>query len=117
MDIDQITERFFFFSFLELGTEPRALRLLGKRSTTELNPQPRQRVLKATIHSGQHNTVRVCTRVRMSTHTHARTYTLHTQTYACTHTITDMHTHTQTQTHTHNTHTSYLQFHAWMHVQ
>jgi len=25
----------------ELGTEPRALRLLGKRSTTELNPQPR----------------------------------------------------------------------------
>ncbi|EDL82178.1 rCG28938 [Rattus norvegicus] len=29
---------FFFFS--ELGTEPRALRLLGKRSTTELNPQP-----------------------------------------------------------------------------
>jgi len=34
---------FFFFSFfffLELGTEPRALRLLGKRFTTELNPQP-----------------------------------------------------------------------------
>jgi len=35
---------FFFFSFLfffsELGTKPRALRLLGKRSTTELNPQP-----------------------------------------------------------------------------
>jgi len=29
---------FFFFS--ELGTEPRALRLLGKCSTTELNPQP-----------------------------------------------------------------------------
>jgi len=31
---------FSFFSFSELGTEPRALRLLGKRSTTELNPQP-----------------------------------------------------------------------------
>jgi len=32
---------FFLFSFFfsELGTEPRALRLLGKRSTTELNPQ------------------------------------------------------------------------------
>jgi len=32
---------FFFFFFKELGTEPRALRFLGKRSTTELNPQPR----------------------------------------------------------------------------
>jgi len=34
---------FFFFGsfFSELGTEPRALRFLGKRSTTELNPQPR----------------------------------------------------------------------------
>jgi len=31
---------FFFFFFSELGTEPRALRLLGKRSTTKLNPQP-----------------------------------------------------------------------------
>jgi len=32
---------FFFGSFFsELGTEPRALRFLGKRSTTELNPQP-----------------------------------------------------------------------------
>jgi len=33
---------FFFvcFFFSELGTEPRALRFLGKRSTTELNPQP-----------------------------------------------------------------------------
>jgi len=30
----------FFFFFPELGTEPRALRFLGKRSTTELNPQP-----------------------------------------------------------------------------
>jgi len=29
----------FFFS--ELRTEPRALHLLGKHSTTELNPQPR----------------------------------------------------------------------------
>jgi len=29
----------FFFS-PELGTEPRALRLLGKHSTTEPNPQP-----------------------------------------------------------------------------
>jgi len=26
--------------FLELGTEPRALPFLGKRSTTALNPQP-----------------------------------------------------------------------------
>jgi len=31
---------FWFFFFSELGTEPRALRFLGKRSTTELNPQP-----------------------------------------------------------------------------
>jgi len=31
---------FFFFFFSELGTEPRALRFLGKHSTTELNPQP-----------------------------------------------------------------------------
>lgn len=33
---------FFFFLFLELRTEPRTqgLRLLGKRSTTEVNPQP-----------------------------------------------------------------------------
>jgi len=31
---------FFLFFFSELGTEPRALRFLGKRSTTELNPQP-----------------------------------------------------------------------------
>jgi len=30
---------FFWFFFSELGTEPRALRFLGKRSTTELNPQ------------------------------------------------------------------------------
>jgi len=32
---------FWFFFFSELGTEPRALHFLGKRSTTELNPQPR----------------------------------------------------------------------------
>jgi len=31
---------FWFFFFPELGTEPRALRFLGKRSATELNPQP-----------------------------------------------------------------------------
>jgi len=31
---------FFWFFFSELGTEPRALRFLGKRSTIELNPQP-----------------------------------------------------------------------------
>jgi len=40
-----ITEKYFFFLvlfFSELGTEPRALRFLGKRSTTELNPQPRE---------------------------------------------------------------------------
>jgi len=34
----EISLNFFFFS--ELGTEPRALRLLGKRSTTEPNPNP-----------------------------------------------------------------------------
>jgi len=31
---------FFWFFFSELGTKSRALRFLGKRSTTELNPQP-----------------------------------------------------------------------------
>jgi len=31
---------FFLFFFSELGTEPRALHLLGKRSTTEPNPRP-----------------------------------------------------------------------------
>jgi len=31
---------FFFFFPSELGMEPRALLLLGKHSTTELNPQP-----------------------------------------------------------------------------
>jgi len=31
---------FFWFFFSELGTEPRALRFLGKRSATEPNPQP-----------------------------------------------------------------------------
>jgi hypothetical protein len=31
---------FFFFFFPELRTEPRALGLLGKHFTTELNPQP-----------------------------------------------------------------------------
>jgi len=31
---------FFLFLFSELGTEPRALCFLGKRSTTEVNPQP-----------------------------------------------------------------------------
>jgi len=40
--IPHIYSIFFLFSvfFLELGTEPRALRLLSKRSTTEVNPQP-----------------------------------------------------------------------------
>jgi len=37
---------FFFHFFSELGTEPRALRLLGKGSTTELNPQPCDSLLK-----------------------------------------------------------------------
>lgn len=31
---------FFLFCFSELRIEPRALLLLGKHSTTELNPQP-----------------------------------------------------------------------------
>jgi len=35
-----ILKHFFWFFFSELGTEPRALLFLGKRSTTELNPQP-----------------------------------------------------------------------------
>lgn len=30
----------FWFLFSELRTEPRTLRLLGRHSTTELNPQP-----------------------------------------------------------------------------
>jgi len=35
------TSFFFLFSFFsELGTEPKALSLLGKCSTAELNPQP-----------------------------------------------------------------------------
>jgi len=38
---------FFFFS--ELETEPRALRLLGKCSTAELNPQPRKSSLSLAI--------------------------------------------------------------------
>jgi len=40
-----VVEFFYFFLvlfFSELGTEPRALRFLGKRSTTELNPQPQK---------------------------------------------------------------------------
>jgi len=39
---------FFFFGsfFSELGTEPRALCFLGKRSTTKLNPQPLNNALK-----------------------------------------------------------------------
>ncbi|EDL81367.1 rCG31510 [Rattus norvegicus] len=36
---------FFFFFFSELETEPRALRFLGKHSTTELNPQPQGSLL------------------------------------------------------------------------
>ncbi|EDM04025.1 rCG63499 [Rattus norvegicus] len=40
---------FFFFFFSELGTEPRALRLLGKCSTTELNPQPRLRAFEPLV--------------------------------------------------------------------
>jgi len=42
----KVSTLFFLFGFFlvlffsELGTEPRALRFLGKRFTTELNPQP-----------------------------------------------------------------------------
>jgi len=35
----------FYFFFSELGTKPRALCLLGKRSTTELNSQPLTKLL------------------------------------------------------------------------
>lgn len=44
----------FVCLFSELRTEPRALRLLGKLSTTELNPQPLQCFYKTfwiTVHS------------------------------------------------------------------
>jgi len=34
---------FLGFFFSELGTEPRALHFPGKRSTTELNPQPQNK--------------------------------------------------------------------------
>jgi len=37
---------FFWFFFSELGTEPRALRFLGKRSATELNPQPQETLMR-----------------------------------------------------------------------
>jgi len=41
ISLPHIMARFFVYFFLsELGTEPRALRLLGKRSITEPNPQP-----------------------------------------------------------------------------
>jgi len=39
-DDEGLIEVILFIFFLELGTEPRALQFLGKRSTTELNPQP-----------------------------------------------------------------------------
>jgi len=41
----------FFFFFLELGTEPRALHLLGKRSTAELNPQPQGELFLRSLNS------------------------------------------------------------------
>jgi len=40
---------FFFFFFSELWTEPRALPLLGKCSTTELNSQPLKSLLKSNL--------------------------------------------------------------------
>jgi hypothetical protein len=36
---------FFVFVFPELRTEPKALRLLGKHSTSELNPQPQEETM------------------------------------------------------------------------
>lgn len=39
----------FFLLLLELRTEPKALRLLGKRPTTKLNPQPQLTVLNQHI--------------------------------------------------------------------
>jgi len=47
----------FFFFFSELRTEPRALRLLGKRSTTELNPQSHNDFLKRFIYFMYMNTL------------------------------------------------------------
>jgi len=41
----------FFFFFSKLGTEPRAFRLIGKQSTTELNPQPLFCLLRSTVAS------------------------------------------------------------------
>jgi len=46
---EQQALNFFFFFFFELGTEPRALRFLGKRSTTELNPQPQHSTSKPSL--------------------------------------------------------------------
>jgi len=37
---DQDILFYFILFFSELGTEPRALRSLGKRCTAKLNPQP-----------------------------------------------------------------------------
>jgi len=37
---------FITFFFSELGTEPRTLHLLGKRTTAELNPQPPEHFFK-----------------------------------------------------------------------
>jgi len=61
------------FFFLELGTEPRALRFLGKRSTTELNPQPQDMMLL----EGTRNTCGVHTHTHTHTHTHRQNIHTH----------------------------------------
>jgi len=89
-----VTVTFFysFFSFLffysELGTERRTLRLLGKRSTTELNPQPLLfsilMIINVPFISFKMHSLSLSRSLSLSlslshthTHTHTRTHTLY----------------------------------------